>query len=56
MKYKLELTQKQIEVLGATLYGAWFDLQVEDGEWRSKEAVRESKILANILQKIAAVR
>jgi len=56
MKYKLELTQKQIELLEMTVYGAFLDTLVEEGKHRSIHAAAENKVLKNILAKIQEVK
>ena len=56
MKYKLELTQKQIQLLENIVHGAWFDTLVEEGEHRCIEAATESRILKNILEKIEELK
>jgi len=56
MKYKLELTQKQIELLEIIVHGAWFDTLEEEGKHRSIHVAAESKVLKNILTKIQEVK
>ena len=56
MKYKLELTQKQIQLLENIVHGAWFDTLEEDGKPRDICTATESRVLRNILAKIEELK
>ena len=56
MKYKLELTQKQIELLQDIVHGAWFDTLEEEGKPRDIYTATKSKVLRNILAKIEELK
>lgn len=52
MKYKLELTQKQIQLLQSVVFASWFDTLEIEGKPRDIHTATESKVLKNILAKI----
>ena len=56
MKYKLELTLKQIQVLEQTVLGAFLDTLAEEDEPRDRDAATENRILNNILAKIEELK
>ena len=56
MKYKLELTQKQLDVLHSIVHGEWFDTLEEEGTPRDIYNARRSKVLKNILAKIEELK
>ena len=56
MKYNLELTRKQIELLEITIFGAFLDTLGEEGEPRDVDTATQSKVLKNILAKIEELK
>ncbi len=56
MKYKLELTLKQIQLLEQVVHGTWLDTLAVEGEPRDIDTATESRILKNILAKIEELK